>query len=719
MKRSRNMLLFTLFIICLALFFVAINVFLISIVGYHINSQTDLKAYSANVNTVKQTLQAKRGFILDRNGEIIAQDNETYTIYAIVDSSRPSYKNKPAYVVDIDTTSETLSAYLNAPIDYIKERLLSASYQTEFGIYGKSLSLVQKEEIESLDLPGIGFSKTLSRYYPLNHFASYLVGFVNQENNKTIGMMGIEASYNTYLAGKDGNKLAVVDRYGYSLPGYPEEINNPQDGYSVTLTIDRAIQEQLESSFLMTKDLFSAYEVWGAVMEVKTGKILGVGQYPSFDPNKKDITEYQSYLTQKIYEPGSTIKAFTYAAAIDSGNYNGNDTFNSNTFIVGLDKNGDATRLSSSAKSIGAIRNANGRSWGEITYDIGFAYSSNVGIASLLTKYLDDDTLMEYLVRFGFKNKVNIENMSETIGSINYTWPLDKLTVGYGQGISINMAQMLQAYTAIFNEGTVVKPYLVEKVVNTKTNQIIESNSTTVIGQAIKPETAKKVQDLMNLVVTYETGTGRFYQVDEVDILAKTGTAQLIVDKEYSKDQYIYSVVIGLPADNPEIMIYYAFNAPVNNRAHIETTPVKQLVRQVALVNNYRKNQSAGESLVVITDVNDFELKNFVNHSLDYALSNLESKSNKVIVLGDGSTVIDQYPKSNINILNNQPIFLLSSTNNIRMIDVLGMSKKDILALFDLIGAKYNLVGEGLAVSSSLAIDEMINLNEVIEVQFE
>lgn len=719
MKRSRNMLLFTLFIICLALFFVAINVFLISIVGYHINSQTDLKAYSANVNTVKQTLQAKRGFILDRNGEIIAQDNETYTIYAIVDSSRPSYKNKPAYVVDIDSTSETLSAYLNAPIDYIKERLLSALYQTEFGIYGKTLSLVQKEEIESLDLPGIGFSKTLSRYYPLNHFASYLVGFVNQENNKTIGMMGIEASYNTYLAGKDGNKLAVVDRYGYSLPGYPEEINNPQDGYSVTLTIDRAIQEQLESSFLMTKDLFSAYEVWGAVMEVKTGKILGVGQYPSFDPNKKDITEYQSYLTQKIYEPGSTIKAFTYAAAIDSGNYNGNDTFNSNTFIVGLDKNGDATRLSSSAKSIGAIRNANGRSWGEITYDIGFAYSSNVGIASLLTKYLDDDTLMEYLVRFGFKNKVNIENMSETIGSINYTWPLDKLTVGYGQGISINMAQMLQAYTAIFNEGTVVKPYLVEKVVNTKTNQIIESNSTTVIGQAIKPETAKKVQDLMNLVVTYETGTGRFYQVDEVDILAKTGTAQLIVDKEYSKDQYIYSVVIGLPADNPEIMIYYAFNAPVNNRAHIETTPVKQLVRQVALVNNYRKNQSAGESLVVITDVNDFELKNFVNHSLDYALSNLESKSNKVIVLGDGSTVIDQYPKSNIKILNNQPIFLLSSTNNIRMIDVLGMSKKDILALFDLMGAKYNLVGEGLAVSSSLAIDEMINLNEVIEVQFE
>jgi len=701
------------------LFVIAINVFLVSIVGYHFNSQTDLKAYSANVNTVNQTLQAKRGFILDRNGEIIAQDNETYTIYAIVDSSRPSYKDKPAYVVDIDSTAETLSIYLDAPADYIKERLLSASYQTEFGIYGKSLSLIQKEEIESLELPGIGFSKTLSRYYPLNHFASYLIGFVNQENSKTVGMMGIEASYNTLLAGKDGNKVAVVDRYGYSLPGYPEEVNNPQDGYNVVLTIDRAIQEQLESSFLMTKDLFKAYEVWGTVMEVKTGKILAVGQYPSFDPNKKDITEYQSYLTQKIYEPGSTLKAFTYAAAIDSGNYNGNDTFNSNVFVVGLDKNGDAIRLSSSTNSIGSIRNANSRSWGNITYDIGFAYSSNVGIASLLTNYLDDDIFMEYLVRFGFKNKVNIENMSETIGSINYTWPLDKLTVGYGQGISINMAQILQAYTAIFNEGTMVKPYLVEKVINSKTNEVIESNETTVIGQAIKPETADKVQSLMDLVVNYETGTGRFYKVDEVNILAKTGTAQLIVDNEYSKDQYIYSVVIGLPADNPEIMIYYAFNAPVNNNAHVETTPVKQLVRTVALVNNYRNEKTTGENLVIVSDVNDFKLKNYINHSLDYALNDLQNKSNKIYVLGDGNTVINQYPKSDINILSNQPIFLLTSTNNIQMIDLLGLNKKDVLSFFELIEANYNLVGEGVVVSSSLGVSEVINLNEVIEVVFE
>lgn len=718
MKRSRNMLLFTIFIIGIVLFVVSINLFFVSIVGIHINSQTDLKAYSANVNTVNQTLQAKRGYILDRNGEIIAQDNETYTLYAIVDSSRPSYKDKPAYVVDLDSTAQTLSVYLDAPFEYIKERLLSASYQTEFGLYGSSLSLVEKEEIDALELPGIGFSKTLSRYYPLNHFASYLIGFVNQEENKIIGMMGLEATYNTLLAGKDGNKVAVVDRYGYSLPGYPEEIINPQDGYNVVLTIERSIQEQLESSFLMTQSTYSAYEVWGTVMEVKTGKILATGQYPSFDPNKKDITEYQSYLTQKIYEPGSTLKAFTYAAAIDSGVYQGNDTFNSNTFIVGLDKNGDAIRLASSINSIGSIRNANSRSWGNISYDVGFAHSSNVGVASLLTNYLDADVFMDYLVRFGFENKVNIENMSETIGSINYTWPLDKLTVGYGQGISINMAQLLQAYTAIFNDGIMVKPYIVSEVINSKTNEIIEKNDTTVIGQAIKSETAQKVQDLMNMVVNYETGTGRFYKVDEVDILAKTGTAQLIVDSAYSKDEYIYSVVVALPADDPEIMIYYAFKAPVNNNAHVETTAIKQLVRQVALVNNYRKDQFTETNIEVTISIDDYQLKNFINHSLEYALSDLLNKSNKIYVLGTGDTIINQYPKETNTILNNQPLFLLTDYQNLTMIEYVGLNKKDLIAYFELIGVKYNFIGEGLAIMSNVEVGQTINLNEVIEVEF-
>ena len=160
----------------------AINLYFVSIAGIHLNSQTNLAEYSSNVNTVKQNLIAKRGLIIDRNGEIIAQDRETYTVYAIVSSTRPSYKNKPAYVVDKEATAEVLANALNAPYDYILERLVSASYQTEFGLYGSNLSLSQKNAIAELDLNGIGFTKTLTRHYPLNTFAAYLIGFVQKDD---------------------------------------------------------------------------------------------------------------------------------------------------------------------------------------------------------------------------------------------------------------------------------------------------------------------------------------------------------------------------------------------------------------------------------------------------------------------------------------------------------------------------------------------------------
>ena len=167
--------------------------------------------------------------MLFRSNEIIAQDRETYTLFAIVSSSRPSYKNRPAFVVDKETTAEILADVLDAPYDFILGRLMSASYQTEFGLYGSSLSLSQKNAIEKLDLNGIGFTKTLTRHYPLNTFAAYLVGFVQKDALNIKGVMGIEAAYDEALAGVHGSKVAVVDRFGFSLPGYPEEVVYPQD----------------------------------------------------------------------------------------------------------------------------------------------------------------------------------------------------------------------------------------------------------------------------------------------------------------------------------------------------------------------------------------------------------------------------------------------------------------------------------------------------------
>jgi penicillin-binding protein 2B len=722
MKRSRFILSLIFLLNVGFMIFLTYHLYSVIILGVHVNSGTDLKLYSSQVNTMTRILPAERGMILDRNGEIIAQDVISYTLFAIVSPTRPSYQNRPAHVVDIDETARILADYLNAPYEYMRQQMLNASYQTEFGVFGRQVSQQVKDEIDAYKLPGIGFIQNASRNYPLNHFASYLVGFVNQEpvGNRLIlvGRMGIEANYNTLLAGVNGSRLAVVDRFGFELPGYPVHETKAQNGAHVVLTIDRTIQEQLESSFINTVELFNASEVYGAVLEASTGKILASGQYPSFNPNLMNISNYQNALTQVLYEPGSTMKTFTYAAAIDTGVYDGEATFNSNTFIVGLDAQGNAIRISNLDRSIGSIRNANNRQWGVISYDTGYAYSANTGIASLLTTRLNPSVYHEYLVKFGFTNRVNVDGFSETLGRINFQYPLEKLAVGYGQGLSVNMAQMLQAYTAIFNNGILVKPYLLDRVIDPITNLNIQKTQTTQLGQAIQPSTAQRVIDLMALAVEDPRGTGQHYRIDEVDIVAKTGTAQLAIGGAYSTDEYIYSVAIGLPKENPEIIIYYAFRAPATTQAHIQTDPVRKLILQVAISYDYRKAEFKSAIQVPTAHEKLIVMPNLTNQSTD-DINQLLSEFNNITIIGHNQSIIDQYPKANTIISNSQRILLLTSLDQLRMIDLSGFSKRDVTGYFNLIQQPFKLIGEGRAFAQSIEPNELLKSLETIEVYFE
>ncbi len=701
---------------------IVINSFFISIIGTHINSNSDLKTYAANVSTQKNILQAKRGLILDSEGNVIAQDIESYTLYAIVDENRPSYKNQPSYVVDKEETATYLAGILDAPYDYVIGRLESATYQTEFGIYGSKLSQDIKDEITALNLPGLGFTKSYTRDYPLDSFSSYLIGFVGEDesSHEIVGKMGLEANFNSLLAGVDGSKVSVVDRYGYTLPGYTSEVIAQEDGKTIQLTINKQIQEQLESSFLITEETFDATEIFGGVMEVDTGKILALGQYPSFNPNVLDVDEFKNFATQYIYEPGSTMKSFTYAAAIDTGVYNGDKTFNSAPFLVSLDSDGEPYRnLGSNALVIGTIRNAHNHSWGYITYNEGFAYSSNVGIASLLTNDLDLDVFQEYLVRFGFNEDVEVYGLNEVIGRINFEWPYDKLTVGFGQGITINMMQLMQAYTAIFSDGTMVKPYVIESITDPLTQEVEYQAETKVIGQPIKEETALQMQDLMYRVTQYEPtpGTARAYNVDGLEILAKTGTAQIFIDGEYSNDEFLYSIMIGLPADNPEVMLYYAFRAPATLNAHFRPDAVQQILTTIAREYNLRE-EDITQTVVQNEDLDSYELPNFINHSIDYALNYLNLYTSHTYTLGNKTSILDQYPSATSKILNTQNIFLLTSNDFIEMIDLSGMSLKDVRAFASLTNLNLSVEGIGLALSQSIEKGSILESGKELHVVF-
>ena len=695
-----------------------INVYAVTILGIHYRSKTDIRLYSGDANTITTVKQANRGKIFDCNGNIIAQDIETYTIYAILDSSRPNASNKPAYVQDIDYTAQVLAPILNMSEESLITYLSKDNYQVEFGAFGRNLSLATKEEIESYDLPGIEFTKTISRNYPLGIFASHIIGFAQFDDTLSalVGKMGIENIYNKELTGVNGYIKYQVNKSGYTLPdGLIKEVD-AIDGDDIYLTLDRNIQETLEMSLAETMTTKSAEKAFGAVMEVETGKILAWGGYPTFDPSDLDIEDYTNLGTQYAYEPGSTMKTFTYAAAIDTGVYDGDATFNSATFYMGI-KNGKAIRVSNINDAIEKISNSRYKSWGYISYDTGYKYSSNVGIASLLTEYLDPLVFEEYLDKFGFFNKVGFDGFTEVAGVKNFNYPIEKIALGYGQGSSVTMVQMLQAFSAIFNDGTMIKPYIVQQIKNAASGESEYLASTTIVGTPIKESTAKQVQDLMYQVVNASDGSGKHYQVSEVEVLGKTGTAQYFENGSYSTSKVITSVVLAFPADDPKIMVYYAFLSDYNEYLHANTEPITNLVKKIAV--NYGLTTTTETDVVDTTeyyDVDTYTMPSLVNHTMEYALYKLKDMTLNIIMLGNGDQIIDQYPNDSETLITNQTVLLLTNDDQILMPNVIGFSRKEIAALWDMTKIAVTIDGYGLVSAQSINEGSLLYPNSELTV---
>ncbi len=705
-----------------AFFFVSRNIYYITVKGIHPNSGRDITQYSNSANTRTSILKARRGFIYDKNGNVLAQDSVRYTMYAILDPSRPNAGGRPAYVEDKVKTAKELSEILNCDINTLINILNQDKYQVEFGSLGRNLSAEIKEEIESKDLPGIEFREVSARFYPEGTFASHLIGFAQYDDQKDSldGKMGIELLLNEELEGEDGYTRIQVNTEGYALPGALNDRQEAENGSDVYLTLDKSLQTQLQASFAETKELFEANSVWGSVMEVETGRILACGATNDFDLNLRDIEDYSTILTQYAYEPGSVMKTFTYAAAIDSGVYHGSDTFNSKTFYMGIENKKPVRVSRDSGKTIyGTINNSRNRNWGVISFDLGYRYSSNVGIACLLSNYLDNETFVSYLDAFGFFKKVGFENFSEEVGVRHTTHPLETITAGFGQGSSVTMLQLLQAYSAIFNDGKMVRPYLVEEIKNSNTNEIEYLAQTDVVNEPIKPETAKKMQSLMYDVVNTDDGSGKHYRVNETTLIAKTGTAQYAVKGSYDSGKVITSVVIALPAEDPKIMVYYAFLSDYSEYLHTYTGPVCDLVRKISLSYGYSRPEEKKQEDKEEISYSVFPMPNLYNHTLDYAQSILKQNSAKALILGEGDQILQQYPDSGSIISNHQTIILLTSHDDIRMPDVIGFSRKDIMALWDMVGLAVSIKGEGKIVRQSIAPGNLIYPNSLLEVELE
>ena len=716
MKRSNSRLRFLYLIMLTTALVMIVNVFLVTIFKVHIRSNTSLEPYITSVSNVSERIFASRGNIYDSAGEVVAQDVKTYDIICYLDPERLSSSDEIAYVDDPSYTASVLAPILDMEASDIYEILTvnKGLYQIELGVNGRNISEEQKNAIEASGLHGIGFRNSYKRYYPFGDtFCPQLVGFAQSDNSgKLIGKLGIEEYLNDELSGSDGYHSYQRDKHGYILPGMYEETVDAINGYDVYLTLDIPIQEALNTCLASTMEAKNASRAWGAVVEVKTGKILAWGQTPSFNPNQLSSDDVQvNYGSQLAYEPGSVMKSVIYSAAMELGTYDGDALFDSSPYCYN-----DYANRTYAGDQLGCINNVSNRVWGNIPLDYGLIYSSNVATATLLSQYVGIDNYEDFIHRYHLYEKVNTDGIDEIPGYTNYGLsPVDDITATYGQGSSTTMLQILQAYTAIFGNGEMVKPYLIDKIINPNNNTIIYQGGRTVVSKPISNSTAKQMQDLLRRVVSDEEGTCRHYAARTVEAMGKTGTSEIPLDGGYAEDESIISCVMGFPYGDPEYIVYYAYVSPETVYYNYEVKPVPDLIDRIALLENLVIDED--DITKVEKTIKKYEMPNILNKNTNEVKTILNDYGFELIDISDGVNVIDQFPKPGDTIYSNQKVFILTNGNNTYLPDFKNWTRKDIINYWNMSKIPIVIDGFGVVYEQSISPNTIVDTNTEITVK--
>ncbi len=661
----------------------------------------NIKEFADNRNTVARKLIAHRGTIYDAAGDVLAHNVTSYTLIAYLDEKR-STKTKINHVKDVDMTSQALAKALNGDAEDIKRRINKGKeenkYQIELGTIGRDLTELKKSEIEDLNLPGIDFTENYKRYYPNGDFASYILGYAKtnekEENGKIVtsidGELGIEARFNEILKGTDGYLQYQQDRFGYKIPDTKETRIEAIDGSNIYLTIDSSIQRFVETEVKTMEEGFKPDFTLMTVMDAKTGDILASASTPSFNPNKRDIKDYENLLVSNAFEPGSTMKIYTYMCAIEKGTYKGSDTFRSGSIDVA-----DAT-----------IKDWNNYGWGTITFDKGFEYSSNVGVSNMVQRFIDKDDLRSCLSKYGFGKTTGVDLSREVSGKLGFKYPVEVANAAFGQGIQTTAIQHLKALSIIANNGKALTPHIVSKIINPNTNETTYKREVEKSERVVSQTTIDTIKNLMYNVVnsTDPQATGKRYKIDGFDVIGKTGTAQIADSKSggYLKgdNAYIYSFAGMFPKDNPEIIIYAAIKKPNVGSSTMLSTAVTNLMKNIAKYKNMFTEVTSTSTVQAVV------LDSYVNKKTNDIKADLESKGVKTSIIGTGDKIINQYPSKGEKVLSYDKVILITNNDKNKMPDLNGYSRSEVIYVMNALGYDYEISGYGYVTDQSIKAGE-------------
>ena len=685
-------------------------------------SALNSKISSSIVNT---TVNGKRGTIYDRNYNVIAQEVAAYTIVAYLDESLEDSKGNPDYVSDTAKTAKKLAKVLtdvdSSSIKKILDNAIDKGLaQTELGTGTKRLDKETMEKIEDLNLPGIHFIDAEDRDYPVSPFSSNLIGFAayDEDQQAIVGKLGLEQSMDDILSGEDGSVSYQQDIYGNVLPGTTTVYKEAEDGDNVVLTLDSNLQETVENVMSATISENNASKAWCVVMEVETGNILAWASYPSFDQNNtKEIPSYTDNVSEMNMEPGSVMKAFTYATAIDTNVFPENTYYRAGEFDYTYDASSDKIiRTSEEVEGYPKIQDALGTDYGTLTFEDGIAHSSNVAICELLANYVNYNDFDSYLKAFGFFKETGIPYVNEATGWEAMDTVTDYLSTGFGQASSVTALQLMQAYSAIFNDGKMVLPHVVAQIEDSQTGEVIEKYGTEVTGTPISEETATKMKSLLKHVLD-EGMSGERFKIDGVEMMAKTGTGEYYDESigTYSSSVYTSSIMAAAPYEDPKIMVYWGMIG--TNYINYSGSYFQQVMQAALISEGISGGETAGAA-DTSENWSTYTMPTLTNHSNTYVQERLNGMNLNVVTIGDGANIIQQYPSSGTTVTTNDHIFLLTDGSYITMPNMTGWTYKDVSVFCDMVGITFTSSGSGKVTEQSIEEGVQIDKNTALTVNF-
>ena len=665
----------------------------------------------------EMNLTAMRGNIVDRNGSILVTSTNVYRIEVDMDTLK-------TYIEDEKTTVEKVSSdlaeALGASYDDIYGKL--SDEENKFIILSKGLEKDVIDKVKSLEIRGLVYYDEIERYYPNGNYLSQVLGIINSEG---VGLTGLELQYDDYLSGLSGIRIGGVDAYSNDLPFVSGKQTNAINGKDIVTTIDENLQYYAELVANEGLETYKAKRVSITIMNPNNGEILAMASTPGYDPNDpyegyenfegdtendKIQNMWRNSIVSDTYEPGSTFKIITMAAAMEEGLIHDDDVFVCNGSKTFGDVNVHCWNLSGHGEQTAA----------EILKN-----SCNVGFMELGAR-LGAEKLNEYIKKLGFGSITGIDLPGEAEGivkSTNSISDIDLATIAFGQTNTLNALQLLTAVNAVANGGNLIQPHIVKEITHK------DSNGNTIVDKTIEGKTTENVlsektcatlREYLERTATQDAGAGTFVQ--GYDIGGKTGTAQK-VDIEtgsYSADKYIASMVAMTPVDDPQLTVYISVDEPstgVYYGGQVASPLMKKLFSHIFA---YIESPTGKASYSISKDVVIPEVR---GKSIEEAKSILEENGLGCEINGDGNTIVSINPYPGTTVKAGSKITLTASSkssidNKIIMPDLAGTTVEFAINLLDNLGLQYEYEGSGKVVEQSISSGELISSGTKVKLLF-